>query len=167
MGPLATSHDAWIALGSNLDDPAAQVRWAMTALDGIASTRVIARSSLYRSSPWGYTEQPDFVNAVAQVATELSPRELLHEMLAIEHGRGRVRTITNGPRILDLDLLLYDDARIDELDLVVPHPRMHERAFVLVPLLEIDAGVSIPGFGRVQDIVRGIDTRGVECLVHA
>ncbi len=167
MSQPATQHDAWIALGSNLDDPAAQVRAAMDALDAVAATRVVARSSLYRSAPWGYAEQPDFVNAVVRVATGLSARELLRELLALERLRGRVRTLPNGPRVLDLDLLLYDAARIDEPGLVVPHPRMHERAFVLVPLLEIDAGVSVPGIGLAAEIVRGVDTRGVERLTHA
>lgn len=167
MSQPATQHDARIALGSNLDDPAAQVRAAMDALDAVAATRVVARSSLYRSAPWGYAEQPDFVNAVVRVATGLSARELLRELLALERLRGRVRTLPNGPRVLDLDLLLYDAARIDEPGLVVPHPRMHERAFVLVPLLEIDAGVSVPGIGLAAEIVRGVDTRGVERLTHA
>jgi len=167
MSAPAAKHDAWIGLGANLDDPVAQVRWALIELDAIELTRVVARSSLYRSTPWGYAEQPDFVNAVARVATALGARELLAELLAIEHRRGRVRTMTNGPRILDLDLLLYDDAHIDEPDLVVPHPRMHERAFVLVPLLDIDPEVEVPGKGRVDEIVRGIDTSGVELLSHA
>lgn len=167
MSAPAAKHDAWIALGANLDDPVAQVRWALSALDDIAATRVVARSSLYRSIPWGYADQPDFVNAVARVATRLGARELLVELLAIEQRRGRLRTLKNGPRTLDLDLLLYDDARIDAPDLVVPHPRLHERAFVLVPLLEIDSNVSIPGVGRAEDILSSIDTSGVERLTHA
>lgn len=163
----ATKHDAWIALGSNLDDPAAQVCSAMAALDAVRATRVVGRSSLYRSVPWGYADQPDFVNAVVRLATELTARELLLELLTIERMRGRTRTLPNGPRILDLDLLLYDDARIDEPDLVVPHPRMHERAFVIVPLLEVDAAVDLPGIGSAAQLVREIDTRGLERLSPA
>lgn len=167
MSATAMHHDAWIALGSNLDDPAAQVRLAIDALDGVRSTRVAGRSSLYRSTPWGYSNQPDFVNAVARVDTMLTARELLAELLAIERVRGRVRSMPNGPRIIDLDLLVYDDVRIAEPDLVVPHPRMHERAFVLVPLIEVDAGVVVPGLGPAAEIARGIDTRGLERLFDA
>jgi 2-amino-4-hydroxy-6-hydroxymethyldihydropteridine diphosphokinase len=167
MSSPAAQHDAWIALGGNMDDPAAQVRSAMDALDAIRSTRVVRRSSLYRSAPWGYADQNDFVNAVVRVVTALSARELLAEMLSIERLRGRVRTIPNGPRILDLDLLLYDGASIDEPDLVVPHPRMHERAFVLAPLAEIDPGLTVPGIGVVTDLLRRVDTGGLELLAHA
>lgn len=162
-----TSHDAWIALGANLDDPASQVRGALAALNSMPGTRVVAHSSLYRSAPWGYTDQPDFVNAVARVATELAARELLVQMLALEARHGRVRSMRNGPRPLDLDLLLYDDACIDEPDLVVPHPRMHERAFVLVPLLEVDPGAIVPGLGPVSELARTLDTQGLERIARA
>lgn len=167
MSPSAAKHDAWIGLGSNLDDPAAQVRSALTALDALPGTRVQGCSSLYRSAPWGYAEQPDFVNAVARLTTELAARELLDELLAVERRYGRVRAEVNGPRVLDLDLLLYDDASIDEPGLVVPHPRMHERAFVLVPMLELDALVRVPGRGAAAQLVRELDTGGLERLDHA
>lgn len=166
MSRSSARHDAWIALGSNLQDPAAQIRSAFAALDAVPSTRVVAKSSLYRSTPWGHADQPDFVNAVARVATELSAPDLLATLLAIEHLRGRVRTIPNGPRILDLDLLLYDDARIAEPDLIVPHPRMHQRAFVLVPMLEIETGIAVPGIGSAREILSHLDTRGLERLAH-
>jgi len=126
-----------IALGSNLDDPEAQVRRAFDEIGALPATRLLARSSLYRTGPVGYAEQPDFVNACALVETSLAPRALLDELLAIEQRHGRVRTIPNGPRTLDLDLILYGDRHIDEPGLTVPHPRAHERDFVLKPLLEI------------------------------
>lgn len=161
------SHAAFIGLGSNLDNPAEQIRSALVALGEIVSCRLVRSSSLYRSTPWGYADQPDFVNAVAHVETELTPRALLQALLAIEQARGRQRGIANGPRILDLDLLLYGQARIHEPDLVVPHPRMHERAFVLVPLLEIHPQAVIPGCGSVAQLLAGIDTQGVEPIGHA
>ena len=128
---------AAIALGSNLDDPEAQVRRGFDEIASVERTRLLARSRLYRTAPVGYADQPDFVNACALVETSLAPRALLDELLAIEQRHGRVRTIPNGPRTLDLDLILYGDRHIDEPGLTVPHPRAHERDFVLKPLLEI------------------------------
>jgi len=154
-------HSAFIGLGSNLSGPDAQVRSALAALDRIESTRLCAASSLFRSAPVGVLDQPEFVNAVARVTTSLEPRLLLHHLLALEQDRGRVRTVRNGPRTLDLDLLLFDSDRIDEPGLVIPHPRMHERAFVLIPLFEIAPDLDIPGQGPISDLIERIDTRGV------
>jgi 2-amino-4-hydroxy-6-hydroxymethyldihydropteridine diphosphokinase len=128
---------AAVALGSNLDDPQAHVTRAFDELALLPHTRLIARSSLHRTKPVGYADQPDFINAVALVETRLSARELLTALLGIEKKHGRVREIPNGPRTLDLDIVLYGDARIDEPGLVVPHPRAHERSFVLDPLREV------------------------------
>jgi 2-amino-4-hydroxy-6-hydroxymethyldihydropteridine diphosphokinase len=128
---------AYVGLGANLDQPAEHVRAALEELGRLPQTRLTAASSLYRSTPVGYAAQPDFVNAVAALDTALGARELLRELQAIEGKHGRVRTFPNAPRTLDLDLLLYGDAQLDEPGLTVPHPRMHERAFVLKPLLEI------------------------------
>ena len=136
---------AAIALGSNLDDPDAQVRRGFEEIGGIARTQLLARSSLHRTAPVGYLDQPDFVNACALVQTELAPRELLEELLAIEKRHGRVRAIPNGPRTLDLDIIVYGDAVVNEPGLVIPHPRAHERAFVMQPLLEVWPDVVIPG----------------------
>ena len=136
---------AYVGIGSNLDEPQAQVSRAFDELAGLRRTRFAARSSLYRSAPLGHAAQPDFINAVAALDTELSADELLGELQAIEQRHGRRRSFRNAPRTLDLDLLLYGDARIAQPDLVVPHPRMHERAFVLRPLLEILPGARIPG----------------------
>ncbi|MDP1898653.1 MAG: 2-amino-4-hydroxy-6-hydroxymethyldihydropteridine diphosphokinase [Sulfurimicrobium sp.] len=142
---------AFIALGSNLDDPAAQVSHAFSELDALPETSLAAHSSLYRSAPWGYSDQPDFVNAVAEIETRLEPRILLEMLLDIEHRRGRVREFLNAPRVLDLDLLLYDGLIHHEHGLTLPHPRMHERAFVLMPLTEIAPACAIPGHGTALE----------------
>lgn len=144
---------AYIGLGANLDDPAAQVELAMDELARLPESRLAARSSLYASAPVGYAGQPDFINAVAALETRLSPRTLLEAMLGIEHQHGRNRTFRNAPRTLDLDLLLYGDAHFHEENLTLPHPRMHERAFVLLPLLEIAPGLAIPGQGSAAALL--------------
>jgi 2-amino-4-hydroxy-6-hydroxymethyldihydropteridine diphosphokinase len=130
---------AYVGIGSNLKDPRAQVLQAFNQLDGLPHTRVVKKSSLYRSAPMGHGPQPDFINAVAQVETGLPAERLLAELQEIEARHGRQRSFPNAPRTLDLDLLLYGNARIASPALTVPHPRMHERAFVLKPLLEIAA----------------------------
>lgn len=154
---------ACVALGSNLDDPRTQVEHGFEALASLPRTVLAARSRLYRTPPWGVSDQPDFINAVARLETSLSPRELLDALLAIEMRAGRVRGVRNGPRILDLDLLTYDDRVIDEPDLAVPHPRLHERAFVLLPLADVAPDFRVPGRGRVSDLLARVDTTG--CVV--
>src|SRR5688572_32160531 len=144
---------AAVALGSNLEDPEAQVSRGFDDLAAIADTEVVARSRLYRTAPVGYVDQPDFVNACAVVETRLAPRALLDALLAIEKKHGRVRDIPNGPRTLDLDIILYGGAVIDEPGLKVPHPRAHERAFVLEPLVEAWPDAVIPGRGPASDLV--------------
>ena len=141
---------AYIGIGSNLDGPQAQVESAFAELARLPRTRLAGRSSLYRSAPVGYASQPDFINAVAELDTALRAHELLVELQAIEARHGRARSFANAPRTLDLDLLLFGEARIDEPHLVVPHPRMHERAFVLAPLLEIAPQAAIPGRGSAR-----------------
>jgi len=128
---------AFVGIGSNLDDPRAQVLRAFEALEALPHTRLVKKSSLYRSAPVGYAAQPDFVNAVAQLETGLPAERLLAELQAIELRHGRSRSFANAPRTLDLDLLLYGAAQLKTATLQVPHPRMRERAFVLKPLLEI------------------------------
>lgn len=152
---------AYVGLGANLEDPVAQVTAGMAALAELPRTRVIAQSSLYRTAPVGYAEQPDFINAVAAVKTALGARELLEALLATEQRHGRVRTFPNAPRTLDMDVLLYGDTQMHEDGLTIPHPRMHERAFVLVPLAEIAPHCVIPGRGAVSELLRGIDAAGV------
>ncbi len=155
---------ATIGLGANLDDPAAQVEYALTELDRLPGTRLVARSSLYASAPVGYVDQPDFINAVAQVETGLAPRALLAALLDIEHRHGRERSFRNAPRTLDLDLLLYGDAHFHEDGLTLPHPRMHERGFVLLPLMEIAPDTAIPGRGRAADWLAACDDQQVIAL---
>lgn len=142
------SHIAFIGLGSNLDDPRAQVMRGFAALEDLPGTRLLARSSLYASTPVGYLDQPDFVNAVAKISTTLTPQALLQALLNIEHRNGRERTFQNAPRTLDLDVLLYDDLVLHEHGLSIPHPQMHLRAFVLQPLLEIQPDCIIPAVGQ-------------------
>jgi 2-amino-4-hydroxy-6-hydroxymethyldihydropteridine diphosphokinase len=144
-------HTAFIALGSNLGDPESKVRQGFAALAELAQTQLVAASSLYRSAPLGHADQPDFVNAVAQLSTGLAPQALLAALLAIEQRFGRERSFRNAPRTLDLDLLLYDAQSIAEPGLMVPHPRMHQRAFVLAPLVEIASACVIPGMGPATD----------------
>lgn len=149
---------AVVALGSNLEDPKAQVRRAFAELDTLPGTRLLRRSSLWETAPVGYADQPAFVNACALVETTLVPRALLDGLLAIERAHGRVRDIPNGPRTLDLDIVLYGEAPHHEEGLTLPHPRAHERAFVLAPLLEVWPDAVIPGLGaasRFRDAVAG------------
>ena len=155
---------ATIGLGANLNDPAAQVEYALAELDRLPGTRLLARSSLYASAPVGYVDQPDFINAVAQVETDLAPRALLVALLDIEHRHGRERSFRNAPRTLDLDLLLYGDAHFHEEGLTLPHPRMHERGFVLLPLLEIAPDATIPGRGRAADWLAGCADQNIAVL---
>jgi 2-amino-4-hydroxy-6-hydroxymethyldihydropteridine diphosphokinase len=155
---------AYVALGANLDDPIAQVKAGIAALQALPRTQLKAQSSLYRTSPVGYADQPDFINAVAAVDTALGPRELLDALLAIEIEHGRVREFANAPRTLDLDVLLYGDLQLHEEGLTIPHPRMHERAFVLAPLAEIAPNHEIPGRGRVSDLLHAAGSAGVTRL---
>jgi len=155
---------AYIGIGSNLDRPRERVNAAFEALAGLPATRLVKRSSLYRSQPQGHREQPDFVNAVAALESELSAANLLKELHNIEARAGRERSFPNAPRTLDLDLLLYGDARIEERGLVVPHPRMHQRAFVLIPLLEIAPSASIPGLGPVSAYLGGTAAQRLQRL---
>jgi len=148
----------YVGLGSNLADPRAQVERALRALAALPHTRLVQRSRLYRSVPWGRADQAEFVNAVVALQTELTPRELLEALLAIERAAGRARDATRwGPRVLDLDILVFGDRLIDEPGLHVPHPHLRERAFVLLPLAEMAPDLIVPGHGRVDDLARRID----------
>lgn len=143
---------AYIGLGSNLDAPQAQVERAVGALDKIPGCHVAARSSLYRSAPFGPVRQADFVNAVAALQTTLSAEDLLRALQGVERALGREPTERWGPRVIDLDLLLYGDAIIDEPHLKVPHPGIGARNFVLLPLRQIAPDLTIPGVGRLAHI---------------
>jgi 2-amino-4-hydroxy-6-hydroxymethyldihydropteridine diphosphokinase len=155
---------AFVALGSNLDGPREQVAQGMLEIGALPETRLVERSSRYRSAPVGFLEQPDFINAVVMVETALEPQALLDGLLAIERRHGRVREFQNAPRTLDLDLLLYGDLVLHQHGLTLPHPRMHERAFVLLPLAEIAPDTVIPGKGRVADFLPGCHNQRLERL---
>jgi 2-amino-4-hydroxy-6-hydroxymethyldihydropteridine diphosphokinase len=143
---------AYVGLGSNLDDPAGRVLAAFDALTAIDHTRLVRRSSLYRSPPMGPPGQPDYVNAVAGLLTTLAPTDLLGALQSIERDQGRIRNAATrwGPRTLDLDLLVYGGQQIDEPALTVPHPGIGERDFVLLPLREIAPALLVPGSGSVS-----------------
>lgn len=153
---------AFVALGSNLEDPARQVESGFLELSGLPDTRLIARSSLYRSAPVDAPGQPDYINAVAEIETRLAPVQLLEAMLNVERRRGRIREHHNAPRTLDLDLLLYENLACHEHGLTLPHPRMHERAFVLLPLQEIAPDCRIPGLGPLSEWIRRCTGQAIE-----
>lgn len=158
---------AYVALGANLGDPVATVHAALAALRAVDGTRLRATSSLYRSAPVGLHHQPDFINAVAALEVTdpaLSAQSLLDRLFAIEAAFGRVRSVKNAPRTLDLDLLLFGTERRSEPGLTLPHPRMCDRAFVLAPLTEIAPDLNIPGRGPVADLLAGVAGQRIERL---
>lgn len=155
---------AFIALGSNLDDPAAHVREGIADLGRLPETRVTRASALYGSAPVGYRDQPDFINAVAEIETRLEPRPLLEALFQIEKRHGRTRGVRNGPRTLDLDIAVYGDRVVREPGLIVPHPRLHERAFVIIPLAEVAPQLIIPGLGSVSRLLERMDAGSVTRL---
>jgi 2-amino-4-hydroxy-6-hydroxymethyldihydropteridine diphosphokinase len=149
---------AYVALGANLGDRAEMLRWAVERLDALGEVEAV--SPIYETDPVDVIDQPAFLNAVAQVKTDLRPGAVLAGLLAIELDAGRQRVIPHGPRTLDLDLLLHDDTIVDTQDLTIPHPRMHQRAFVLVPLADLAPDLIVPGFGRtVSDLLTGLDLK--------
>ena len=145
------SHRVFIGLGSNLREPEEQVRTARDEIAALPGVELWRCSSLYRTAPIGYADQPDFVNAVAEIRTDLEPLWLLQALRVIEANHGRLRELRNGPRTLDLDILVYGELQFAGDELVLPHPRAHERAFVLLPLLEIAPNCIIPGLGPARD----------------
>jgi len=154
---------AWIGLGGNENDPSRQLAEACAELDRLPGSRLVMRSRFYRTPPWGPVPQPDYVNAAARVDTGLGPGELLRRLQGIERAHGRRRGGERwGPRPLDLDILLYDAAEMETPDLTLPHPRMAERAFVLVPLAEIAPDLPVPGRGRVGELAARADAAGVD-----
>jgi 2-amino-4-hydroxy-6-hydroxymethyldihydropteridine diphosphokinase len=155
----------YIGLGSNLDDPKRQVRKALQVLTSLPGSTLCRYSSLYRSPPMGPQDQPDYINAVAELETGLSAAELLSLLQAIENQQGRVRgAVRWGPRTLDLDILIYGQAQIKAPELTVPHPGIAERPFVLYPLAEITPDLEIPGRGALQELLDRCPPRGLERL---
>jgi len=153
-----------VALGSNLGNPLVTVDEAIEALAALRGSILQAMSSLYRTAPVGLRHQPDFINAVVTLDTRLRPRELLDELFAMEARFGRQRSVRNAPRTLDLDLLLYGDLVQADPALTLPHPRMHERAFVLAPLAEIAPGLVIPGHGTVEQLLERCHDQRIHAL---
>lgn len=155
---------AYVGLGSNRDDPRRQLADGVSALAHLDPVRLVAASPVYRSAPWGKTDQPHFLNQAAGLLTKLEPRDLLHCLHGIErdHGRDRAREERWGPRTLDLDLIAVAGLVIDEPGLTLPHPRAHDRAFVLRPLADIAPDLLLPGYGRVRNLLKVVDLSGVE-----
>ena len=144
---------AYVGIGSNLGEPRRQIESALEALGRLPRTRLLLCSSVYRSAPEGRSDQPDFLNAVARLATRIAVEPLLDELQGIERRHGRERSFANAPRTLDLDLLLYDGRVLDTPRLTLPHPRMHQRAFVLAPLAQIAPEAVVPGHGRAANLL--------------
>lgn len=161
---------AYVALGSNLGDPVRTIEDAIDAMAALRGSLLTAISSLYRTAPVGLRNQPDFINAVVALDSRLPPRELLDELSTLEARFGRIRepgSVKNAPRTLDLDLLLHGDTVQDDPALTLPHPRMHERAFVLAPLAEIAPELVVPGHGRVADLLAACAGQRIQPLARA
>lgn len=168
---------AFIGLGSNLGDSAGLVRAAILELGQLEGCRLVKASSLYRTAPvlrappaagpappTAVACQPDYINAVSEIETDLQPHKVLKALLELESRHGRMRSVTDAPRTLDLDLLLYGDTVLDEANLKLPHPRMHQRAFVLAPLTEIAPDCEIPGHGRAADCLNRLNEQRIEVM---
>lgn len=154
------SHTVYLALGSNLGDRLANLEAALAALP--PTVHLVAASSVYETPPWGYLDQPAFLNQVVKVETDLPPGELLTYLKALEVQLGRVDSVRYGPRVIDLDILFYDDLVLEIPGLNIPHPRLHERAFVLVPLADLAPDLYHPVQGAtVTELLQRIDSTGV------
>jgi 2-amino-4-hydroxy-6-hydroxymethyldihydropteridine diphosphokinase len=154
-------HTVYLSLGTNLGDRAANLRAAREGLS--PAVRIAAASAIYETAPWGYTDQPAFLNQVVQADTELSPRELLTYLKNLEQRLGREPTFQYGPRLIDIDILVYDRLVTASTRITIPHPHLAERAFVLVPLAELSPDLEIPGLGKsVRDLAIEIDGSGVK-----
>jgi len=153
---------SYVALGANLGELRRQLETAIEEIKHLPATRFVRASGFYRSAPLGYADQPDFLNAVVQLETGLPPEGLLDRLQEIEHRHGRERPFPGAPRTLDLDLLLYGEQVVATPRLRLPHPRMHERAFVLLPLLELDSAISIPGKGPAKSLLPACNSQKIE-----
>ena len=164
MSDRAITASAYLALGSNLEQPTEQIRQAVNRISELPGIIITGRSSLYRSKPVGFDAQPDFINAVICVSTPLLPEDLLYRLLSIEQKLGRTRQFRNAPRTIDIDILLYNQVMHNSPQLILPHPRMHERAFVLRPLLEIAPDIHIPGHGTASALLTAVREQRIERL---
>jgi 2-amino-4-hydroxy-6-hydroxymethyldihydropteridine diphosphokinase len=154
----------YVALGSNLNNPASQIQRAFLALAQLLNTNLVAQSSLYQSAPVGYDAQPDFINAVVELNTFEMPKSLLKALLKIEQDFGRERPFANAPRVLDLDLLLFDDIVLNTKNLTLPHPRMWDRAFVMLPLAEIAPDLTAPNGDNIVKYTQLLMHQGIRRL---
>lgn len=163
---MADAIRAFVGMGGNIGDVANTLMEAIWALEALPQTSVRSQSDLYRSPPWGRTDQAEFINAVVELQTRLAPSILLDRLIEIEERFGRVRNADErwGPRTLDLDLLLYGDQTIQVPGLCIPHPHLHERGFVLVPLAQIAPNLDVPGQGRVSDLLADIDASAITLI---
>jgi 2-amino-4-hydroxy-6-hydroxymethyldihydropteridine diphosphokinase len=156
---------AYVAIGSNLDEPVVQVRAAFDALSRLSHCRLVARSRLYRTRPLGPQDQPEFVNAAAGLLTTLSPRELFDALKRTEAAQGRASPVVRwGPRRIDLDLLVHGEARLDEPDLKIPHHGLTQRNFVLYPLRDFAPDLLVPGHGRIRELAARAGSDGLALL---
>ena len=153
---------AYVGLGANIGEPGRQLRAAIEELMNLPGSKSVLASSVYSSAPLGHADQPDFLNAVVRLDTALAPEHLLGQLQEIEKRHGRERPFAGAPRTLDLDLLLYGEEAIASPRLTVPHPRMHERAFVLKPLLELDSAITVPGKGLAATLLSACSSQKVE-----
>ncbi|MCX6079520.1 MAG: 2-amino-4-hydroxy-6-hydroxymethyldihydropteridine diphosphokinase [Chloroflexi bacterium] len=154
------AHIIYLALGTNLGERSDNLRAAIAAF--APQIRILTESKIYETEPWGYTDQPAFLNMVVRAETELAPQGLLARLKELEASLGRIPGFRNGPRLIDLDILFYDDISLDTPGLVIPHPRLHERSFVLVPLADVAADFVHPIIARsIREIIETQDLRGV------
>ena len=152
-------HTVYLGLGSNQSDPINQIKNATKLIEKIETSKIIKKSSLYESLPVGYLDQPNFINQVISLQTSLSPAELFERFQQIEFQLKRVKKIVNGPRTIDIDILLFNQEIILTNDLTIPHPRMLDRAFVMIPLLEIEPNILVPKISNLKEILGKLDIK--------
>jgi 2-amino-4-hydroxy-6-hydroxymethyldihydropteridine diphosphokinase len=155
-------HSIFIGLGSNLENPQKKIKDAIQLINKIDDVTINLTSSLYETPPVGFLDQPNFINAVVQISSTINYNELLIKLFDIERIFGRIRKEKNGPRTLDLDILLFDDLILESESLIIPHPRMHERLFVLIPLLEISPAIIIPKYGSASSLISKLKMQNIK-----
>ncbi len=157
-------HQVYLGLGSNMSNPLKQLKDAIHSINNLEKTTVKKKSNVYESLPVGYLNQANFLNQVISIETNLLPKELLHHFQEIEKKQKRIKRIFNGPRTIDIDILLFDDLCMNEKELIIPHPRMMERAFVMIPLLEIEPLIKIPKINNLEEFLGKLDIKNINKL---